>query len=202
MNRHLFSIVLALLVGLGFGIQPVWAEKDHGDSKRHDGGYSKGHGSKGGMHGRGKGYGMGRHHGGAGHLIRGLLRGAKEMALTEDQISKLKTIQLDLDRTRIKTEADIKIAEREVAALNDDDKGDLAAIQAKLKESAAMQVSLRMTAIKTRRAAMAVLTPEQSKRVKMFHERMKQQRRSGRRGHDEGRGMMKGDKQGRHSPQE
>ena len=201
MGRNLFAIIIALLLGLGIGLQPSWAEDEHGSGMRQGGEYSKGHGSKRGRHGRGGAYGMGRHHAGAGHLIRGLLRGAQEMGLTDSQVKKLKTIQLNLDRTRIQAEADIKIAEREAAALIEDDNGDLGAIEAKLKKSAARQVSLRMAAIKARKNAMAVLTPEQSKRVKMFHERMKQQRRSGRRDHDEGRGMMKGDEQGRHSPQ-
>lgn len=202
MGRNLFAIIIALLLGLGIGLQPSWAEDEHGSGMRQGGEYSKGHGSKRGRHGRGGAYGMGRHHAGAGHLIRGLLSGAQEMGLTDSQVKKLKTIQLNLDRTRIQAEADIKIAEREAAALIEDDNGDLGAIEAKLKQSAARQVSLRMAAIKARKNAMAVLTPEQSKRVKMFHERMKQQRRSGRRDHDEGRGMMKGDEQGRHSPQE
>ncbi len=202
MGRNMFAIIIALLLGLGIGLQPVWADEESGSGKHHDGGYSKGYGSKGGKHGPGGGYGMGRHYAGAGHLIRGLLRGAKEMGLTEDQITKLKTIQLDLDRTRIQTEADIKIAEREAAALTEDDKGDLGAIEAKLKHSAARQVSLRMAAIKARRNAMAVLTPEQSKRVKMFHERMKQHRRSGKRDHGDGHGMKKGGERDRPSPRD
>lgn len=202
MGKNLVAIIIALLFGLGLGLQPVWADEKEGYSKRHGGEYSKGHGSKRGMYGRGGSYGMGRHHAGAGHLIRGLLGGAKEMGLTDDQITKLKTIQLNLDRTRIQSEADIKIAEREAAALNDDDTGDLAAIEAKLKESASRQVSLRMAAITARRNAMAVLTPEQSKRVKMLHERMKKHRRSGKRDHGKGHDMMKGDKRGGHSPQE
>ena len=116
---------------------------------------------------------MGGHHGGTGHLIRGLLGGAKEMGLTEDQIKKLKDIQLNLDRTRIHSEADIQVAEREARALMDHDAADLSAIESKLRESADKQVSLRMAALQARKDAMAVLTPEQSKRVKQFHDMMR-----------------------------
>ena len=96
------------------------------------------------------------------------------MGLTEDQVSKLKTIQLDLDRTRIKTEADIMVAERELTALVEDDKTDLAAIEAKVKQSEMLEVGLRMTAFKARRDVMAILTPEQSQRIKAVHERIMQ----------------------------
>jgi Spy/CpxP family protein refolding chaperone len=113
------------------------------------------------------------------------------MGLTDEQIKQLKEIQLDLDRTRIQTEADIKVAEREARALIDDESSNLSAIEAKLQESANKQVSLRVASVKARRDAMAVLTPEQSKRVKMFHQRMKEQMRSGKMGHPKGDGKSK-----------
>ncbi len=146
--------------------------KGHGTTgKGHGGSYSRGYGNKG--HGHGRMSGMG-HHATTGHLIRGLLGGAKEMGLSDDQVKQLKGIQLDLDRTRIKTEADIKVAEREARALMDDDSSDISSIEAKLKESASQQVSLRVAAVKAKRKAMAVLTPEQAVRVKKFHDMMKQ----------------------------
>ena len=48
-------------------------------------------------------------------------------------MTKLKDMQLNLDKTRIKTEADIQVAERELRALTEDEKSDLGAIEAKLK---------------------------------------------------------------------
>lgn len=159
--------VCALLIGSAFLLQPVLADPP-------DKGYSKGHGDGyEGEHGGGYGMGMPGHHATTGHLLRGLLRSQKEIGLSEDQVTKLKTIQLDLDRTRIKTEADIMVAERELSSLVEDSKTDLGTIEAKVKQSEALQTSLRMTAIKARRDTMAVLTPEQSERVKMVHERMK-----------------------------
>ena len=105
------------------------------------------------------------------------------MGLTEDQIKKLKDIQLNLDKTRIHAEADIKVAEREARALMDNDAADLSAIESKLRESADKQVSLRMAALKARKDAMAVLTPEQSKRVKQFHDMMRKRSKDKMKGH-------------------
>ena len=140
-----------------------------------EGGYAKGHGEgyERGEHGRGYGMGMPGHHATTGHLLRGLLRSQKEMGLSDEQVNKIKTIQLDLDKTRIKAEADIMIAEREAEALIEDSKSDLSAIEAKIKQSEGMQTGLRMAAIKARRDAIATLTPEQKERLKAVHERMK-----------------------------
>ncbi len=189
MGKYLLAFVSAFALVLGASSGTGWADKKEGDGKGHGSGYSKGHGY--GGQGYGGGHGFGRHRGTTGHLIRGLLAGKKEMGLTDEQVTQLKKIQLDLDRTRIRMEADIKVAEREARALMDEDTGELSAIEAKLRESAKMQVSLRMAAIKARRDAMAVLTPEQSKRVKMFHEQMRQHTRSGKHGSGKGHGGKK-----------
>ncbi len=120
-------------------------------------------------HGGGHGYGKGMMHSGSGHLIRHLLHHEKALGLTADQVAKLKDIQLGLDKTRIKAEADIQIAERELKALTEDDKSDLGAIEAKLKQSEDLQIGLRMTSIKTHREVMGLLTPEQRAKEKSEH---------------------------------
>jgi periplasmic protein CpxP/Spy len=149
-----------------------------------------GHGGKDGYGSRGHGrmgaHGMGMMHSSTGHLIRHLLKHEKDIGLTADQVTKLKDIQLNLDKTRIKSEADIQVAERELKALTDDEKSDLGAIEAKLKQSQELQVQLRMTSIKTRREVLALLTPEQRAKEKAEHEKMMQQHREGGRGHGSG----------------
>ena len=161
MNVRTLIGVVAMTVLLGFTLAPAWAEPEPGYSKGHGSGYDRGHGMMG-------------HHASTGHLIRGLLGNQKEFGLTEEQVSKLKAIQLDLDRTRIKTEADIMVAERELEALIEDDKTDMSAIESKLKQSEMLEVGLRMTAIKARRDVVAALTPEQRQRIKAVHERMRE----------------------------
>lgn len=170
--QGILTLGVASAFALALGTSGVWADEP---------GY--GHGMKegygGGGHGMMRGHGMGMMHSSAGHLIRHLLKHEKEIGLTADQVAKLKDIQLNLDKTRIKAEADIQVAERELKALTDDEKSDLKAVEAKLKQSEDMQVALRMTSIKTRREVLALLTPEQRAKEKAEHEKMMQQHKEG-----------------------
>src|SRR5919108_6489237 len=59
---------------------------------------------------------MGRHETSADHYIGHLLRQQDAIGLTDEQVKRLKAIQLDLDKTRIRTEAEIMVSEREVTA--------------------------------------------------------------------------------------
>ena len=158
-------------------------------------GYGQGGGKDGyggGGHGMRGSHGMGMMHSSAGHLIRHLLKHEKDIGLSADQVTKLKDIQLNLDKTRIKSEADIQVAERELKALTDDEKSDLKAIEAKLRQSEDMQVALRMTSIKTRRDVLALLTPEQRAKEKAEHEKMMQQHKEGGSGMANPHGTMQG----------
>ena len=174
------AVVLAGAFTLAMGAAAVLAnEPGYGHGGGKDGYGSRGH-SMSGSHG------MGMMHSSTGHLIRHLLKHEKEIGLSADQVTKLKDIQLNLDRTRIKSEADIQVAERELRALTDDEKSDLGAIEAKLKQSEDLQVQLRMTSIKTRREVLALLTPEQRAKEKAEHEKMMQQHKEGGKGHGSG----------------
>ena len=175
---------------LAFGGQPIWADEPHGGPKEQ----GKGYGEQGG--------GMKGHHGGAGHFLRHLLMHQKEIGLSEEQVGKIKALQLELDKTRIRTEAEIQVAERELHELVRDEKADLAAIEAKLRQGAELEVGLRLAAVKTRRAALALLTPEQREKEKAEHEKMMKKRGE----HQMGEmdcpdcGMMKGSGAGGHPP--
>ena len=94
------------------------------------------------------GFGMGEHHQTAGHLFRHLLKHQKEIGLSAEQVTKLKGLQMDFTRARIHAEADISVAEAELAALAEDDKADLPALEAKVKQSEALRSGLRMAVIK------------------------------------------------------
>jgi Spy/CpxP family protein refolding chaperone len=142
------------------------------------------------MHGgamRDRGHDAATYQESTGHYLRHLLKHPKEIGLSADQVARLKTIQLDLNRTRIKTEADIQVAELELASLTEDEKADLAAIEAKVKQSEMLEAGLRVAAIKAKRDALALLTPEQREKEKAEHEKMMQQRAG-----DHGGGMMGG----------
>lgn len=177
----IMTLTIAAAVSLTLGTSGVWAD-----------GYGKeGHG--GGGHSAMGGHGMGgMMHSSSGHLIRHLLKHEKEIGLTAEQVTKLKEIQLNLDKTRIKAEADIQVAERELRALTDDEKSDLGAIEAKLKQSEDLQVGLRMTSIKTKREVLSLLTPEQRTKEQAEHEKMMQQHKGAGSGHGSGKGTPHG----------
>lgn len=187
MHRISALLVAGLFtVAMGTAVSANEPGYGHGGGKEGYGG--GGHGMMGG--------GMGMMHSSAGHLIRHLLKHEKEIGLTADQVTKLKDIQLNLDKTRIKSEADIQVAERELKALTDDEKSDLKAIEAKLRQSEDMQVALRMTSIKTRREVLGLLSPEQRAKEKAEHEKMMQQHKEGGKGHGSGMTNPHGSMQG------
>ena len=161
-TQAIMTLGVASVFALTVGISTVWANEP-------------GYGHGGGGHSSMGGYGAGMKHSSTGHLIRHLLKHEQQLGLTAEQVTKLKDMQLNLDKTRIKTEADIQVAEREVKALTDEEKSDLGAIEAKLKESHALQVGLRMVSIKAKRDVLALLTPEQCAKEKAEHEKIRQQ---------------------------
>lgn len=168
----IMTLTIAAAVSLTLGASGVRAE-----------GYGK-EGHAGSGHSAMGGHGMGgMMHSSTGHLIRHLLKHEKEIGLTAEQVAKLKDIQLNLDKTRIKAEADIQVAERELKALTDDEKSDLGAIEAKLKQSEDMQISLRLTSIKTKREVLGLLTPEQRAKEKAEHDKVMQEHKSAGSGH-------------------
>ena len=182
------ALVMAGVFAVAMGAAAVSAnEPGYGHGSGKDGYGGRGHGMMGGM---------GMMHSSTGHLIRHLLKHEQDIGLTPDQITKLKDIQLNLDKTRIKSEADIQIAERELKALTDDEKSDLKAVEAKLRQSEDMQVALRMTSIKTRRDVLALLTPEQRAKEKAEHEKIMEKHKEGDKGYGGGMTNPHGSMQG------
>mgnify|MGYP001591651489 CR=1 FL=1 len=106
------------------------------------------------------------------HDLKQLLKQGKEIGLTSEQISKLKTMQLDLSRAQARAEADIKVATLELHALVEDEQADSAAIQAKVDQLKKAEGGLLFTAIKSSRDAMAILTPEQREKEHAQREQM------------------------------
>ena len=169
MKTTVFISGMSLIAMLGFDVQPSLADPERGYSHA----YSSEHGCCAEMMGH-----MGNmgHMGHMGHDVqsadhlRHLLKHQKEIGLTEEQVKKLKAIELDFDRGWIKSDAEIHVAERELLALVEDEKTDLSAIEAKVKQSGMLEVGLRMLAFKARHDALGVLTPEQREKGKAAHE--------------------------------
>ena len=182
MKTNVLISVMSLIAMLGLGVQPSLADPDHGYSHA----YSSGPGCCEEMMGHHAHSGcceemMGHRAHPADHL-RHLLQHQKEIGLTEEQVKKLKAIELDFDRAGIKTDAEIHIAERELLALVEDEKTDLSAIEAKVKQSEMLEVGLRMLAFKARYDALGVLTPEQREKGKAAHEKRMHEMMSGQHG--------------------
>jgi len=177
--KKMFTVAGATFLTCALAVAPAGADPDkkyggHGD--RGYGGHAEGYGR--GGHGMGAAMVEMMMHGATGHLIRHLLKHEKDIGLSSDQVTKLKDMQLNMDKTRIKMEADIQVAERELKALIEDDKSDLGAIEAKLKQSQDTQVGLRLASIKARREVLALLTPEQRAKQQAEHDRVMQQHKS------------------------
>jgi len=96
-----------------------------------------------------------------GHSLHRLLRHGKDVGLSQEQRAKIKAITTDYTKTRIREEADLKLAEVDVRTLVHDEKTDLAAIETAMKKSESTHTALRLDGVKALRAAAAVLTPEQ-----------------------------------------
>lgn len=109
----------------------------------------------------------------SGHYLKHLLKHAKEFELTQEQISKLKAIQLDFKRSEARLEADAKVAKLELHALLDEEQADLKAIQAKVEQLKKAEGACLFEAIKSKRTAMALLTPDQREKDRVHHEQMK-----------------------------
>ena len=107
------------------------------------------------------------------YYIQHLLKHGKEIGLMPEQISKLKSMQLDVNRTQARTEADIKIAKLELQAILEDEQAQLSTIQAKVDQLKKAEGVLLITGIKGTRDAMAMLTPEQREKDRAFREKMK-----------------------------
>jgi periplasmic protein CpxP/Spy len=105
--------------------------------------------------------------------LKHLLKQAKEIGLTQEQIGKLKALQLEFKRTEARLEADVKIAKLDLQALLEDEKADLGAIQAKVGQLKNSEGACLFAAIKSKHNAMALLTPDQREKDRAHREAMK-----------------------------
>jgi len=116
-----------------------------------------------------------------GHSLHGLLRHKKDLGLSTEQSAKIKAIATDYTKTRIREEAELKLAEVDVRTLVHDEKAELPAIETAMKKSESAHTALRLEGVKALRTATAVLTPEQHEKWRAI--RMERHRE----GHGEGK---------------
>ncbi len=153
-SRLILGTVLgATLMATSF----VWA--DGGPQCQRQGG----HHALSGRHGEGQA-GVGT------HVLRHSLRHKQELGLSDEQIGKLRGLALDADRAGIRANADVQVSERELRSLLWDEKAELTAIEAKVREHENFEATARIIGIKARRDLIGLLTPEQQEKRKALRE--------------------------------
>jgi periplasmic protein CpxP/Spy len=162
MNHHNYP-VLSLVFGTALLTSPLaWAEGG-GQCQRHGGDshMMSGHG--------------GYEHGGvSAHMLRHLLKNKQDLGLTDEQITKLRTVALNADRARIRAEADVLVSKRELRSLLWDEQAELSAIEAKVKEHEAFEATAHIIGIRAKRELFGILTPEQRAKQKALWEQHRQ----------------------------
>ncbi len=98
-------------------------------------------------------------------LITLMLQRRQELGLTPDQVARLETLRGEFTREAIRRDADIRIAELDLAALLDPDPLDMAKVEAKIRALAELRADLRIARIRVIEQGKAVLTAEQRARL-------------------------------------
>ena len=108
-----------------------------------------------------------------GPLISQMLMWQEQLGLTADQERTLRELRVNFEKESIKRTAEIDVAELELNGLLEQDKVDVAKVEALVKKSAMLQAELRVGRVKTIEAGKAVLTPEQTEKLdRLGHESM------------------------------
>lgn len=184
--RYAAILIWGSVVLLSANVQTVRADGDHG-------GMMCGHMCN--MH---EGHDQSEQDEHSSYDLKHFLKHGKEIGLTSEQISKLKTMQLDLGRAQARAEADIKVATLELHALVEDEQADVASIQAKVDQLKKAEGGLLFTAIKSRRGAIAILSPEQREKAHAMRDKMKEMMMGGEGQHTGGMSGMSGIQGGGH----
>lgn len=93
----------------------------------------------------------------------------KELELSDKQVKDLKSVKMDFLKSRIKKDADLKIAHLELESLMDEE-ASLKEIETKLKAVGKLKTDMKLSHIKAFRKAKALLTPEQLEKMKKYRE--------------------------------
>lgn len=94
-------------------------------------------------------------------LITIMLHHRADLGLSAEQVGRLEALRAEYTREAIRRDADIRIAELDVAALLDKEPVDLPKVEAKVREAAQLRAELRLARIRILEQGKAVLTPEQ-----------------------------------------
>lgn len=92
----------------------------------------------------------------------------KNLGFKDEHIQKLRATGLALKKDAIKGEADAQLAWLDLQTLLHEEKPELAAVEAKLKQIEGVRTGIHLTAIKARMEAGSMLTSENREKVRMW----------------------------------
>jgi Spy/CpxP family protein refolding chaperone len=98
-------------------------------------------------------------------LITIMLHHRSDLGLSAEQVGRLETLRGDFTRDAIRRDADIRIAELDLAALLEQEPMDLGKVETKVREVAQLRADFRIARLRTIEQGKAVLTPEQRTRL-------------------------------------
>jgi Spy/CpxP family protein refolding chaperone len=98
-------------------------------------------------------------------LITLMLRHREELRLSADQVRSLERLRGEFEREAVRREADIRIAEMDLASLLDARPVDLAKVEAKIREIERFKADLRLARIRAIEQGKALLSPEQQAKL-------------------------------------
>jgi hypothetical protein len=90
----------------------------------------------------------------------------EELELSDKQVKDLKSIKMNFQKGKIRTEADLKIAQLELKSLAHEEDASIKDIEAKLKAEAKLKVDMHLSRLKALRKAKGLMTPEQLEKIK------------------------------------
>lgn len=94
-------------------------------------------------------------------LISIMLSHRQELGLTPAQVQELRRLRADFQREAIKRDADLRVAEMDLAALLEADPVDLGKAEVKIREIERLRADLRIGRVRAIEQGKAQLTPEQ-----------------------------------------
>jgi Spy/CpxP family protein refolding chaperone len=95
-----------------------------------------------------------------------MLRMRQQLGLSDEQVAKLTTLRSNFQKEAIRAEAEIRVLEVELDDLLDQSKVDLGRVEAAFRKEESLRVGLRLSRVKAIEAAKAILTAEQSDRLR------------------------------------
>jgi Spy/CpxP family protein refolding chaperone len=98
-------------------------------------------------------------------MISIMLSHRQELGLTPAQVTELEQLRAGFEREAIKRDADLRVAQMDVATLLKSDPVDLGKVEAKIREIERTRADLRIARVRAIEQAKAQLTPDQRARL-------------------------------------